>query len=132
MFHIKSLTGSEYLLGFKYFRVLSIPGLSICQGSEFSGLHRIPVSVNMTIMNMSRDPVTERFWIFQDSRYTRFLHMQALHNVPNMLEYGYIIHEYLFFHTKNFYKKISSLKYLSCRFWKCWFFLELFLSYTIE
>ena len=59
------MTGSEYLLGLKYFRVLSIPGLSICQGSEFSGLHRIPVSVNMTIINMSRDPVTERSEYFR-------------------------------------------------------------------
>ena len=65
IFHSKSLTGSEYLLGLKYFRVLSIPGLSICQGSEFSGLHRIPVSVNMTIINMSRDPVTERSEYFR-------------------------------------------------------------------
>ena len=77
------------------FRVLSIPGLSICQGSDFSGLYRIPVFVNTTIMNMSWDLVTEGFWIFQDSKYTRFLHFQALHNVPNMLEYGYIILEYL-------------------------------------
>ena len=43
------------------FRVLSIPGLSICQGSEFSGLHRTPVFIDMTIMNMGRDPVTEGF-----------------------------------------------------------------------
>ena len=46
---------------FLNFRVLSIPGLPICQGSEFSGLHRIPVSINMTIANMSRDLVTEGF-----------------------------------------------------------------------
>ena len=59
--HIKSLTGSEYVFVFKYFRVLSIPGLSICQGSEFPGLHRVPVFVNLTIMNMSRNLVTEGF-----------------------------------------------------------------------
>ena len=59
--NIKSLTGSVYVFVFKYFRVLSIPGLSICQGSEFPGLHRVPVFVNLTIMNMSRDLVTEGF-----------------------------------------------------------------------
>ena len=33
--------GSEYMSGFKYVRILNIPGLSICQGSEFSELYRI-------------------------------------------------------------------------------------------
>ena len=32
--------GSENVSGFKHFRVLNIPGLSICQGCEFLGLHR--------------------------------------------------------------------------------------------
>ena len=29
------------MLGFKYVRVLNIPGLSRCQGSVFPGLHRV-------------------------------------------------------------------------------------------
>ena len=33
--------GSEYVSGFKYFRVLNIPGISVCQGSEFSGLYKV-------------------------------------------------------------------------------------------
>ena len=69
------MTWSEYVLVFKYFMVLSIPGLSISQGSEFSELHRVPDFVNMTVMNMSQDPITEGFRIFQDYKYTRFLHM---------------------------------------------------------
>ena len=30
----------------------------------------------------------EGYWIFQDSEYVKFLHMQALHKVLNMPEYG--------------------------------------------
>ena len=33
--------GSEYVLGFKHFRVLDIPEVSICQGSEFPELYRV-------------------------------------------------------------------------------------------
>ena len=32
---------SEYVSQFKYIRVLNIPGLSICRGSEFPGLHSV-------------------------------------------------------------------------------------------
>ena len=35
----------------------------------------------------------ERFWIFQDSKYVRFLHVQALHKVLYMPEYGWITPE---------------------------------------
>ena len=38
---LKSLKGSEYVSGFKYVRILNIPGMSICQGSKFPGLHRV-------------------------------------------------------------------------------------------
>ena len=37
-------------------------------------------------LNMRRDAIMEGLWIFQDSEYARFLHMQALHKVLNMAE----------------------------------------------
>ena len=40
---------------------------------------------------MCQDTIMEGFWMFQDFEYTRFLHMQALHKVLNMPEYGWII-----------------------------------------
>ena len=40
------------------------------------------------ILNICQDIIMEGFWIFQDSEYVRFLHMQALHKVLNMPEYG--------------------------------------------
>ena len=39
--YVKSLRGSEYVSGFKYARILNIPGLSSCQGSEFPGFDRV-------------------------------------------------------------------------------------------
>ena len=38
------------------------------------------------VMNISRDVIMEEFWIFQDSEYARFLHMQAVYRVLNMVE----------------------------------------------
>ena len=35
---------------------------------------------------MRPDAIMQEFWIFQDSEYARFLHMQALHKVLNMTE----------------------------------------------
>ena len=40
---------------------------------------------------MRQDAIMEGFWIFQHSEYVRFLHMQALHNILNIPEYGWII-----------------------------------------
>ena len=37
---------------------------------------------------MRLNAIMEEFWIFEDSEYTRFLHMQALYKVLNVLEYG--------------------------------------------
>ena len=37
---------------------------------------------------MRQDAIMEEFWIFQSSEYLRFLHMQGLHKVLNMPEYG--------------------------------------------
>ena len=42
---------------------------------------------------MRRNAITEGLWIFQDSEYAKFLHMQALHKILNMPEYGWIIPE---------------------------------------
>ena len=35
--------------------------------------------------------IIEEFWIFHDSEYAKFLHMQTLHEVHNMPEYGWIM-----------------------------------------
>ena len=43
------------------------------------------------ILNMCYDAVMEGFWILQDSKYGRFQHMQAMHKVLNMPEYGWIM-----------------------------------------
>ena len=40
------------------------------------------------VLNMRQDPIMEEFCIFQNSKYVRFLHMQALHKLLNMPEYG--------------------------------------------
>ena len=37
---------------------------------------------------MRQDAIIEDFWIRQDSEYVRFVHMQALHKVLNVPEYG--------------------------------------------
>ena len=42
----------------------------------------------MTVLNMGQDETIEGFWIFQDSRYARFLRIHALHMVLNTPEYG--------------------------------------------
>ena len=44
-------------------------------------------------MNMSQDAIMEGFWMFQDSKYARFLHLQALQKVLNMSEYDWIMPE---------------------------------------
>ena len=38
------------------------------------------------VLNICRDASVEGFWIFQFSKYAKFLHMQALHKVLNMPE----------------------------------------------
>ena len=43
------------------------------------------------VLNMCRDIIMEGFWIFQDSKYVKFLHMQALHKVLNVPEYRWVI-----------------------------------------
>ena len=35
---------------------------------------------------MCWDAIMEEIWIFQDSKYARFLHMQVLQKVRNMVE----------------------------------------------
>ena len=40
------------------------------------------------VLNMRRDAIMEEFCIFQEFEYARFLHIQALHKVLNMPEYG--------------------------------------------
>ena len=41
------------------------------------------------VLNMRWDAIMEEFWIFQDSEYATFLHMQALLKILNMPEYRY-------------------------------------------
>ena len=40
------------------------------------------------VLNMRWDAVIEGFRIFLDSDYVRYLHMQVMHEVLNMPEYG--------------------------------------------
>ena len=40
------------------------------------------------VLNMRHDTIMEGFSIFQDSKYARFLRMQALHKVLSMPERG--------------------------------------------
>ena len=40
---------------------------------------------------MQWDSIMEEFWMFQDSKYARFLRMQALHKVVNMPDYSWIM-----------------------------------------
>ena len=47
-----------------------------------------------SVLNMLRHAIMEEFWIFQDSEYAKFLHMQALRKVLNMPEYGWIMPDY--------------------------------------
>ena len=42
------------------------------------------------VLNMREDTVMELFWILQNFEHARFLHMQTLHKVLNMPEYGLI------------------------------------------
>ena len=65
--------GSIYVPSFKYVRVLYIcKFLQIWQGSEYAS-----------------GCIYEKVLIFQDSKYARFLRMQALHKVLNMPEYDW-------------------------------------------
>ena len=66
IFHLKSSKCSEHVADLKYVRVSNIPGLSMCQGFEFSGYRG--------------------FTYFR--KYDRVLHMQGLHKVLNIPEYG--------------------------------------------
>ena len=72
--------GSAHMWGFKYVRVLNIPGLSICQASEYSriinmaGLWISRIDTWFTyfrkydsLLNMRWEATMEGFWIFQDS-----------------------------------------------------------------
>ena len=43
------------------------------------------------ILNMRGDAITERFLVIQDSEYARFLRLQALREVLNMPECGWIM-----------------------------------------
>ena len=60
---------SEYVLGFKYIRVLNILGLSICQGSHFPGL----------------DKVYLFSYIWQGSEYAMGCNYEKVLNIPNII-----------------------------------------------
>ena len=66
---------SEYVLSFKYVRVLNISELSICQGSE-------PISVNITVffLNMHQYAFMEGFCLWQSSEYA----LSKFHSVLDM------------------------------------------------
>ena len=75
--------GSGYLPDFKYSRVLNILNLSIYQGyTGFTYFHKCE-----KFLNQHQDAIMKGFWIFQDSEYSRFLHVRRLHKAPNIAEY---------------------------------------------
>ena len=81
-------------------RVLNILGFWVFQDCEYARVLNFQSYTVFTyfckyymVLNMSRDRIMEGFWIFQYSKYARLLHMQALHKVPDMAEYGWIIPE---------------------------------------
>ena len=43
------------------------------------------------VLNICRDIIMDGFRISQDSEYVGFLHMQALHKILNMPEYGWMM-----------------------------------------
>ena len=50
------------MLGFKHVRVLTIPGLSTCQGSEFPALHRVTYFHKFErVLNKRRNAIMEGF-----------------------------------------------------------------------
>ena len=85
--------GSPYMSGFKVFGVLlSIPGISIWQGSEFPGLRRVYLfSQIWQRSEYVSDAIMKGFLTFQDSKYAKFLYMQGLNKVLNIFEYRRII-----------------------------------------
>ena len=78
-----SMSGLLIFHGCQYVRALNFQDYT-----GFSNFHK-----HDTVLNMHWDAITEWFWIFQDSEYARFLHMQELHKVVNMPGYGQIIPE---------------------------------------
>ena len=79
-------------------RVLNISGIWIdCQYVKFLNFQ---VYTEFTyfckysiVLNKRRHSIMEWFWIFQDCKYARFFHMQALHKFLNMPECGWIMRE---------------------------------------
>ena len=67
----------------QYARILSFQGFT-----EFTYFRKYD-----RVLNMQQDAIMEDISLFQDSKHVRFLQMQALHKVLNMLEYGWIIPE---------------------------------------
>ena len=57
--------------------------------------------------------VLEGFWISQDSKYTGFLHMQALHKVLNMPECGWICLNVVWINCSNYDSVSQGFKYVS-------------------
>ena len=58
---------------FKYVRVLNILLLSICQGTEFSGLHKVYIFHKyFRVLEMRQDAFMEELWILQDFKYASF------------------------------------------------------------
>ena len=76
----------------KKLRLKSLRDFWICIGFQVS---EFCILVNFRrcdrVLNTHRDATMEGFWIFQDSKYVRFLHMQALHKVLNMPEHSWIM-----------------------------------------
>ena len=120
--------GSEYVSGFKYVRVLNVPGWSICQRyaqlTYFRKYYRV--------LSMHRDAIIEGFWILQDFEYARELHMQVSQKVLNKHNCEWIMLGWTVLTMAGFWiclvKVSSGFEYVSCskcrarnkaRFWIC-------------
>ena len=72
---------------FEYSRTVNMPGFWVSRVTR-----GLPIFCKYDrVLSMRRDAIMKGFWNFEDSEYARFLHMQALHKVLNMLEYGWIM-----------------------------------------
>ena len=76
------LEGSEYVLGFKYVRVLNCQYAWVLNFQVYTGFTNF--CKYGKVLNMHWDAIMEGLSIFQDFEYVRFLYVQILHEVLNI------------------------------------------------
>ena len=82
------LEGSEYVLGFKYVRVLNCQYAWVLNFQVYTGFTNF--CKYGKVLNMHWDAIMEGLSIFQDFEYVRFLYMQVLHKVLNIRHISHI------------------------------------------